>query len=114
MSEHLQNRDSDRVWAGRYEDEPLIRGEGRYGDDVKPDSAAAAVFVRSPHAFARITGLDASAARELPGVVAVLTAEDLAPFNFDSVSRSIPFPVRGGTPVSPFRPVLASDRVVHV
>src|SRR5512132_1508967 len=41
-------------WTGRVEDDALVRGQGRFGDDVKPVSALAAYFVRSPHAFAKI------------------------------------------------------------
>src|SRR5918997_7180910 len=115
MSEHLERPDRGRGWAGRYEEEPLLRGQGRYGDDVKPETAAAAAFVRSTHAFANLGAIDADAARAHPGVLAVLTGADLAPFGFDTVSRSIPFPGRGGKhPVSPLRPVLAGERVVHV
>jgi aerobic carbon-monoxide dehydrogenase large subunit len=115
MSERLDGRNGARVWKGRYEDDPLLRGEGRYGDDVRPEGAAFAAFVRSPHAFAEIASVDAEAARTSPGVVAVITAEDLAEFDFDTVSRSIPLPGRGGAmPISPFRPVLAKDRVVHI
>ncbi len=46
------------AWSGRVEDGALVRGQGRFGDDVKPEGALAAYFVRSPHAFATITGVD--------------------------------------------------------
>ena len=49
-------------WAGRVEDDALLRGQGRFGDDVKPEGALAACFVRSPHGFARIVRFVASAA----------------------------------------------------
>ncbi|WP_270938083.1 xanthine dehydrogenase family protein molybdopterin-binding subunit [Falsiroseomonas oryzae] len=62
----------------RVEDPRLLRGLGRYSDDIAPRDALHAVFLRSPHAAARIAGIDTKAARALPGVVAVVTAEDLA------------------------------------
>src|SRR5581483_2546737 len=61
----------------RLEDPRLIRGEGRYTDDVRIDGCLHAVFVRSPLAHARITGVDTTAATALPGVVRVFTAADL-------------------------------------
>src|SRR5436309_327995 len=68
-------------WFGasvqRTEDPRLLRGKGNYVDDIDlPDMLHAAVL-RSPHAQARIISIDASAARELPGVHLVLTATDL-------------------------------------
>ncbi len=102
-------------WHGRVEDEPLLKGTGRFGDDVKPEGALAAYFVRSPHAFARITHIDVTAARQAKGVKAVFTAADLAEAHYHSVSHGHPIPGRGGKmPVSPHRPVLAGERVMHV
>jgi carbon-monoxide dehydrogenase large subunit len=66
--------------ARRREDPPLLRGEGRYLDDLRIDGVAHVVFVRSPHAHARVAALDVAAARKAPGVVAVVTAADLDPF----------------------------------
>jgi len=102
-------------FAGRVEDEALLRGQGRYGDDVKPQGALAAFFLRSPHAFARIVRVDASAAKSAPGVVAVYTAADLEPAHYHSISHAHPIPGRGGKPpISPHRPALAGERVMHV
>lgn len=61
----------------RKEDDPLIRGKGRYTDDVAPASTAYALMLRSPHAHATFK-LDATAARALPGVLTILTADDVA------------------------------------
>src|SRR5689334_20773875 len=61
----------------RVEDFRLLTGAGRFTDDVLDPSALHAVFLRSPHAHARIRGIDAAAARRRPGVT-VLTGEDLA------------------------------------
>jgi aerobic carbon-monoxide dehydrogenase large subunit len=60
----------------RFEDLRLVRGAGRYTDDVSVPGQTYAVFVRSPHAHARIVGIDAAAAKAKPGVVAVLTGAD--------------------------------------
>jgi aerobic carbon-monoxide dehydrogenase large subunit len=105
----------DRGWSGRVEDEALLRGAGRYSDDVHAAHAAAGVFVRSPHAHARIRHIDCTAALKLPGVVAVLTAHDFGSANLASVTGAVPLPGRNGSkPIVPFRPALAGDLVVHV
>lgn len=64
----------------RREDLRLLRGEGRFLDDIAPPLGCLhAVFVRSPHAHAGIGAIDAAEALAQPGVVAVLTGTDLAP-----------------------------------
>ena len=60
----------------RKEDFRLLTGRGRYGDDVVLPGMAHAVFVRSPHAHARIVSVDKAAALAAPGVLAVLTGAD--------------------------------------
>jgi aerobic carbon-monoxide dehydrogenase large subunit len=62
---------------GRLEDERLLTGFGRYVADLKLPDTTHAVFVRSPHAHADVVAIDVDAARSSPGVIAVLTAEDL-------------------------------------
>ncbi len=102
-----------RKWAGRYEDGPLLRGEGQYTDDLRPAGVLFASFVRSPRASARILAVDISRAKAAPGVKAVFTAADFA--DLGSVSGSIPFPGKGGAmPISPMRPVLAGENVMHI
>jgi carbon-monoxide dehydrogenase large subunit len=64
----------------RSEDPRLLAGRGRFVDDVDEPRQAVVAFVRSPIAAGRIVRVDTSAAEALPGVVAVLTAADLAPF----------------------------------
>jgi carbon-monoxide dehydrogenase large subunit len=61
----------------RKEDRPLLTGTGRFGDDVNRAGALHASVLRSPHAHARIAGIDVSAARGAAGVVDVVTAADL-------------------------------------
>ncbi len=93
----------------RKEDDALIRGKGRYTDDVAPQPAMHALMLRSPHAHAKFT-INATRARTLPGVALVLTSADIADlgdlpclFNFE---------------VDPFTgppyPILAKDEVRHV
>jgi len=62
----------------RIEDPPLLRGAGRFCADEPLDRELHAVFLRSPHAHARLSALDLSVAAAIPGVVAILTADDMA------------------------------------
>src|SRR2546425_1900020 len=61
----------------RREDPRFITGKGTYVDDVRVPGTTYAAFVRSPHAHARISRIDASAAKKLKGVIAVYTGKDL-------------------------------------
>ena len=65
----------------RKEDKRFIQGQGNYVDDVKLPGTVFGDFVRSSHAHARIKSINTEAAKALPGVLAVLTAEDLIPLN---------------------------------
>ena len=60
----------------RFEDLRLVRGAGKYSDDISMPGQAIAAFVRSPHAHAMVKRIDATAARKMPGVIAVLTGAD--------------------------------------
>src|SRR5258708_25205691 len=60
----------------RREDPRFVTGRGRYLDDLVFDGVTHAVVLRSPHAHAEIRGIDAAAARAMPGVLAVLTAAE--------------------------------------
>lgn len=62
----------------RKEDYRLLTGLGRYVDDIEVPGALHACFVRSPHAHARIVSINGEAARQMPGVVAIVTGHDLA------------------------------------
>ncbi len=61
----------------RFEDHRLLTGQSSYVDDMKLPGMLHALIIRSPHGHARIRGIDASAATALPGVVAVITAQDI-------------------------------------
>src|SRR6266568_6422287 len=93
----------------RVEDPRFLTGQGRYVDDLKFPNMAYAAFLRSPYPHARLISVDASEARALPGVVAVLTAADLADVvNPIQVDASLP-----GAKPQPHT-VLASDKVRFV
>src|SRR5476651_1214942 len=62
----------------RKEDFRFITGKGQYTDDVVRPGETRAVFVRSPHAHAKIKSIDVAAAKKMPGVVDVLTGAQLA------------------------------------
>jgi carbon-monoxide dehydrogenase large subunit len=97
----------------RLEDDPLVRGLGRYAADVAMSGQAYAYFIRSPHAFADIRSIDTDAARSAPGVLAVLTAADME--GIGNVSQHPPLAGRGGKKlVLPHRPALAGAAVRHV
>src|SRR4051794_33333043 len=91
----------------RVEDARILTGTGQYVDDLKRERMLHVAFVRSPYAHATITSVDVDAAREVPGVVAVLTSADL-----DAVLRPGPIgmaALMGGG--GPSYTVLASDKV---
>jgi len=102
-------------WAPRIEDAPLLRGRGRFQDDIHAPNQAAAAFLRSPHAHARLKSIDTTQAKMLPGVLAVLTAKDIAASGAGTISHPLPQIGRGGrTVIAPPRPALADDRALHV
>jgi carbon-monoxide dehydrogenase large subunit len=97
----------------RVEDGRFLRGAGRFVDDLAPADAAWLHVLRSPHAAASIRGIDAAAARGMPGVLAVLTAADL---DVPGMLRCVtPRQRRDGRPLiqPPWR-VLPADAVRHV
>ncbi len=95
----------------RHEDARLLRGLGRFTDDLAPARAAHAVIVRSPHASAVITAIEAAAARAMPGVLAVLTGEDAVADGLGSIETPFERQRRGGRMPRPPYPVLARERV---
>jgi aerobic carbon-monoxide dehydrogenase large subunit len=108
-----QNDRMDGAFEPRLEDYRLLIGAGNFQDDEATPGAAWGVFVRSPHAFADIRGIDTASAQAMPGVLAVLTAAALEAAGIGSVSVPVPVPGSQGM-VSPQRPSLARDCVRHV
>jgi carbon-monoxide dehydrogenase large subunit len=79
--------------VARLEDNTLLRGAGRFIDDIVLPGLLHACFVRSPVAHARLTGIDTDKARAMPGVRAVLTYRDLrAHLTCDRVPLALPVP----------------------
>ena len=96
----------------RLEDPALLRGQGRFIDDIRLPDQLEAAFVRSPHGHAAIRAIDKAAALALPGVHAVLTLDDLRPhLRIDRLAVGLPSP---SYRQERNRPALAADEVVHV
>ncbi len=93
----------------RQEDRRLLTGQGSYVDDHRPARLLHVAFLRSPHAHARLVGVDVSSARALPGVAAVMTGEELARWAK---------PVRSASRMPAFKetsfPALAQGKVRYV
>ncbi|WP_439579986.1 xanthine dehydrogenase family protein molybdopterin-binding subunit [Elioraea sp.] len=99
----------------RVEDPRLLRGQGRFVDDLAWPGTLHATFVRSPHAHARISALDAEAARAVPGVVAVVTGAELRAAGRGSLPCRLAYAGDDGRPVRfPPRLALPHDRVRFV
>lgn len=99
----------------RVEDARFLTGRGRYVDDIAPEGALFAYFLRSPVAHGEISGLDVEAAREAEGVRLVLTAADLEAAGIDISLPGVQMPNRDGSKgAAPQRPALAKGRVRHV
>jgi carbon-monoxide dehydrogenase large subunit len=99
----------------RFEDQTLITGRGRYTDDIELPEMAHAYVLRSPVAHANIKRIDAAAARALPGVLLILTGDDVAADGLGDLPCVVPLQNRDGsarhdTP----RPALAVGKVRHV
>jgi aerobic carbon-monoxide dehydrogenase large subunit len=76
----------------RKEDPTLLTGRSNFTDHIRLPGMLHMAFLRSPYAHARITSIDASAAREQPGVVDVFTSEDLADVLDGSAMERLPPP----------------------
>ena len=101
--------------ATRYEDDRLLSGEGRYVEDVYIEGQCYAAFVRSPHAHAKITSIDAADASSLPGVLAIYTVADLKAEGIGDIPCMAPASNKDGSNcIMPPRPALAEDRVRYV
>jgi aerobic carbon-monoxide dehydrogenase large subunit len=90
-----------------------VRGEGRYTDDISVPGQAYAVMVRSSVAHGVIRAIDTTAAKTMPGMLAVYTASDLA--GYGGLKCNLPLKSRDGSPIryTP-RPALAGDKVRFV
>ena len=99
----------------RKEDKRYITGRGRYTDDIGLKDTTYAVFVRSPHAHAKIVSIDTSEALAAPGVVGVLTGADLASDKIGGLICGWMIHSKDGTPMKAgAHPAIAHDRVRYV
>jgi carbon-monoxide dehydrogenase large subunit len=99
----------------RFEDQTLITGTGRYTDDIHLDKAAQAYVVRARVAHANIRSVDAAAARKMPGVLLVLTGEDVKADGLGDVPCHAPLNNKDGSPRHDTpRPTLAIGKVRHL
>ena len=99
----------------RVEDPRLLKGGGSYTDDLTLPGCLHGIVVRSPHAAATIRGIDAAAARAMPGVAAVYLGTDLAADGIGALPCAVNLKNRDGSAqLNPGHPVLASAGVRHV
>jgi aerobic carbon-monoxide dehydrogenase large subunit len=99
----------------RREDYRFLTGQGTYTDDINRPGQLHAYVLRSPHANARITGIDTSAAKTAPGVAAVFTGADMAADGIGGLPCGWLINSKDGSPMKePAHPVLVTDRVRHV
>ena len=99
----------------RREDYRFLTGQGTYTDDINRPGQLYAYILRSPHASARLSRIDTSAAASAPGVVAVFTGPDMAKDNIGGLPCGWLITSKDGSPMKePPHPVLAVDRVRHV
>jgi carbon-monoxide dehydrogenase large subunit len=99
----------------RTEDIRFITGHGQYTDDLRLPNEAQGVFLRSPHAHAKILSIDTEAAKEASGVIAVLTQADLEAAGAKPMATHTPVKSRDGSPVQGVaKNFLAKDQVTFV
>ena len=99
----------------RIEDAALLAGAGRFADDISAAEQSYLVFLRSPHAHARIVSIDATEALAMPGVIAVLTGADLVAAGVKPLPLAPIFKRPDGSPgATPLRPGLAHEIVRFV
>ncbi|HXO03637.1 MAG TPA: xanthine dehydrogenase family protein molybdopterin-binding subunit, partial [Stellaceae bacterium] len=96
----------------RFEDPRLIRGGGRYVDDLALPHMAYGYVLRSPRAHARIRSIDTAAAKTAPGVLLVLTGADWAASGWNDLPTPGGLKRQGGQPAGKIRfPALVTDKV---
>jgi aerobic carbon-monoxide dehydrogenase large subunit len=114
LSPHLARFGSGQAVL-RVEDRALLTGNGRFADDVDAPDEAHVAFLRSPHPHARIVAIDTSAAAVLPGVIAVVTGDDLVSSGVKPLPLSADFRRADGSPTAtPPRHALAVGVVRYV
>jgi carbon-monoxide dehydrogenase large subunit len=99
----------------RKEDHRFITGKGQYTDDITRPGETKALFIRSPHAHAKIRRIDAKAASSMPGVVAILTGDQLAADKIGNLICGWMIHSKDGTPMKmSAHPAIASGKACYV
>jgi len=99
----------------RREDYRFLTGQGTYTDDINRPHQLHAHILRSPHAHARISGIDTAAAAQAPGVAAVFTGRDMTAAGVGGLPCGWQVHSKDGSPMAePAHPPLAADHVRHV
>jgi carbon-monoxide dehydrogenase large subunit len=125
MQDHLSSRQIDNALATqkyaigqpvlRKEDDTLVRGKGRYTDDISLPGQAYAVIVRSSHAHGEIKAIDVAAAKSMPGVLGIWTGEDMVGAGYGNFVSRMPLKNKDGSPLlQTNRPILAVGKVRFV
>jgi carbon-monoxide dehydrogenase large subunit len=115
MTASQPNRFGSGKSIARVEDDALLRGKGRFSDNVPEPGQLYACFVRSPHPHASIARIDVAAAAAMPGVAAVLTGADLVRAGVKPIPNSGDFKrADGGPTITPPHHALAVDTVRFV
>ncbi len=101
--------------ATRKEDKRLLTGKGRYTDDIRRENQAYAGFVRSPHAHARVRGIDAADAMGMDGVIAVLNGQELTGDGIGNIICGWAITSKDGSPMNMGAwSALATEKVRYV
>ena len=99
----------------RFEDRRFLTGQGRYVDDLAPEGALFAYFLRSTYGHGQITAVDATDASDMPGVELIVTVEDLKADGVTlKMAGSLITQSDGTNGADPLRPLLAKSRVRYV
>jgi aerobic carbon-monoxide dehydrogenase large subunit len=99
----------------RLEDERFLTGRGCFADDLLPPGTVFAHVLRSPHAHARLSRIDTAAALTAPGVLAVLTGEDVVKEGLGALPcEAFPVLPPGSDSYRPLQPILAIEKVRYV
>src|ERR1700753_3674590 len=99
----------------RKEDFRFITGKGQYTDDISRPGEARALFLRSPHAHAKIKKVDAAAAKKMPGVLAVLTGAELANDKIGNLICGWMIHSKDGSPMKmSAHPAIAASKACYV
>ncbi|HUC09171.1 MAG TPA: xanthine dehydrogenase family protein molybdopterin-binding subunit [Stellaceae bacterium] len=99
----------------RREDYRFLTGQGTYTDDINRPHQLYAYILRSPHAHARVSGIDTTAAARAPGVAAIFTGKDMTADGVGGLPCGWQVHSKDGSPMAePPHPPLATDRVRHV